>query len=101
MGPDPSRSSGRNGSGRGAACPPGPGRSIAATQVATRRLAAPVRTEGRGRCAMPVRDRSYAMFLLHALRGGLAAAFLLAMPAASHEGHDEAPAAAAPARPRL
>lgn len=35
------------------------------------------------------------------LRAGFAAAVLLALPVAAHEGHDEAPGAAAPARPRV
>lgn len=42
------------------------------------------------------------MLPLPALRAALAAALLaIAIPAPAHEGHDEAPAAAAPARPRL
>ncbi|MBY0339172.1 MAG: hypothetical protein K2X11_21340, partial [Acetobacteraceae bacterium] len=42
------------------------------------------------------------MPILRALRAVLAAACLFApLPALAHEGHDDAPAAAAPARPRL
>ena len=41
------------------------------------------------------------MSFAHALRAGFAAAFLLAFPASAHEGHDDASAAAAPARPRV
>jgi RND family efflux transporter MFP subunit len=41
------------------------------------------------------------MSLSHALRAGLVAAFMLNLPATAHEGHDDAPATAAPARPRV
>src|SRR5687768_12637513 len=41
------------------------------------------------------------MFPARQLRAGLVAALLLVLPAIAHEGHDEAPASAAPARPRI